>query len=55
MFPLFFDCCIKLSKRLKNPQRKSNVKHFINQYNWKNIPSHKKDWKKFEKKKINCY
>ena len=34
----------------KKPQRISNVKPFINQYNWKEIdfPSHSKDWKKFE-------
>ena len=33
-----------------HPQRISNIKPFINQYNWKNIdfPSHWKDWKKFE-------
>ena len=34
----------------KNPQRISNIKPFIDQYNWKEIdfPSHSKDWKKFE-------
>ena len=34
----------------KNPQRTSNIKPFIDQYNWKEIdfPSHSKDWKKFE-------
>ena len=33
----------------KNPQRISNIKLFIDQYNWKEIdfPSHSKDWKKF--------
>ena len=34
----------------KNPQRISNIKPFIDQYNWKEIdfPSHKKDRKNFE-------
>ena len=34
----------------KNPQRKSKIKPFIDQYDWKEIsfPSHQKDWKKFE-------
>ena len=33
-----------------NAQRVSNIKPFINQYNWKGIDfsSHSKDWKKFE-------
>ena len=33
-----------------NAQRISNIKPFINQYNWKGIDfsSHSKDWKKFE-------
>ena len=35
----------------KDPQRIAKIKPFIDQYNWKEIdfPSHKKDWKKFEK------
>ena len=34
----------------KDPQRISKIKPFINQYNWKDtdVPSHKKDWEKFE-------
>ena len=34
----------------KGPQRISEIKPFIDQYNWKDIefPSHLKDWKKFE-------
>ena len=34
----------------KNLKRISNIKSFIDQYNWKEIyfPSHSKDWKKFE-------
>ena len=38
-------------KRIKNgPQRMSKIKPFIDQYKWKGIeiPSHSKDWKKFE-------
>ena len=33
-----------------HPERISNIKHFINQYNWKgiNFPARKKDWRKFE-------
>ena len=33
-----------------HPERVSNLKPFIDQYNWKgiNLPSHKEDWKKFE-------
>ena len=35
---------------VKDLQRISKIKPFIDQYNWKEIrfPSHKKDWKKFE-------
>ena len=35
---------------LKDWQKKSKIKPFINQYHWKeiNLPSHKNDWKKFE-------
>ena len=38
-------------KQIKNhPERISNLKSFINQYDWKgtNFPSQKEDWKKFE-------
>ena len=33
-----------------HPERISDLKPFIDQYNWKDIefPSHSKDWKKFE-------
>ena len=37
-------------KQIKShPERISNVKPFIDQYNWEeiNFPSHKEDWKKF--------
>ena len=34
-----------------HPERISNIKPFIHQYNWKeiNFPSNKKDWNEFEK------
>ena len=34
-----------------HPERISNIKSFIGQYNWKeiNFPSNKKDWNEFEK------
>ena len=37
-----------------NPQRISNIKPFISQYNWKEMyfPSHRKDWEKFQLNKI---
>ena len=36
---------------VKDPQRISKIKPFINKYNWKeiNFPSHKSNWKKFER------
>ena len=48
MLSICSNCCIKQIK--KNPKRISNVKPFIDQYNWKEVDfqSHKKDWKKFE-------
>ena len=39
-------------EQIKNhPERISNIKPFIDQYNWKeiNFPSHKKDWNEFGK------
>ena len=35
---------------VNDPERISEIKHFIDQYNWKEIsfPSRKNDWKKFE-------
>ena len=41
---------LNLDKIRKNPQRKSKIKPFIDQYNWKDIdfPATSKDWKKFE-------
>ena len=39
-----------MNKLKKNPQRISNIKPFIDQYNWKEIdfPLHSLDWKKFQ-------
>ena len=33
----------------KDPQRTTEIKSFINKYNWKkmNVPSQKDDWKEF--------
>ena len=41
---------LNLDKIIKDPQRISKVKPFIEQYNWKEIefPSTSKDWKKIE-------
>ena len=41
---------VNLDKILKNPQRVSKIKPFIEKYNWEdiNFPSTSKDWKKFE-------
>ena len=41
---------LNLDKIKKDPQRRSKIKPFIEQYNWKDIdfPSTSKDWKKFE-------
>ena len=32
-----FNCCIKLSKQKKNPERLTKIKVFINHYKWKEI------------------
>ena len=41
-----------MRKIKSHPERISNIKPFIDQYNWKeiNFPSHKKNWKMFESK-----
>ena len=41
---------LNYEKIKKDPQRVSKIKPLIDQYNWKDIdlPSHSKDWKKFE-------
>ena len=49
-----FQCVLTVAlnygKIKKDPQRISNIKPFIDQYNWNEIdfPSHIKDWKRFE-------
>ena len=50
----FFQYALTVAKNHEqiksHPERMSNIKPFIEQYNWKEIdfPSHRKDWKKFE-------
>ena len=50
----FFQYALTVAKNhvqiKSHPERMSNIKPFIEQYNWKEIdfPSHRKDWKKFE-------
>ena len=38
----------------RHPERISNLKPFINNYKWKDkeVPSHSKDWKKFEQSNV---
>ena len=45
-----YSSSIKLSKFKHNPERVTNIKKFINKYNWKDIEfqSNKKYWKMFE-------
>ena len=43
---------IQIHEQIKShPERTSNIKPFIDQYNWQGIdfPSYKKDWNEFEK------
>ena len=51
MFSVFYNCCIKPSNIENHPERISNIKPFIDKYNWKGIDflTGIKDWKKFEK------
>ena len=51
MYSICHNSCAKKHKNiLKYLQKKSKIKPFSNQYNWKevNFPSHKNEWKKFE-------
>ena len=50
MFSVFNNCCIKSSKHWKSSEWISNIKPFIDKYNWKVIdfPAGIKDWKKCE-------
>ena len=52
MFSIRSNCCIKYEETESNPERVSNIKPFINKYNWKgiNYPSKRDDWKTFKKK-----
>ena len=49
-FDIPITAALNLEQSKSHPERISNIKPFINQYNWKevNFPSHKKDWKKSE-------
>ena len=59
MFSVCYNYCIKSSKYWKSTRKISNIKPFIDQYNWEGIkfPAHQNgqeeneksiDWKKFE-------
>ena len=50
MFQYVLTVALNYEQIKKNRQRISNIKPFIDQYNWKEIyfPSHCKDWKTFE-------
>ena len=50
MFSVTNNCGIKSSKIGKHPERISNIKPFIDKYNWKGIDFQAgiKDWKHFE-------
>ena len=50
MFSICSNNCIKLWRNKWNPERLSNIKPFINKYNWKgiNYPLNIDDWKTFE-------
>ena len=49
-FQYVLTVALNYEKIKKDLQRISKIKHFIDQYNWKDteFPSHSKDWKKFE-------
>ena len=49
-FNMLLTVALNHDKINNNPQRVSNIKPFIDQYNWNDIdfPSTSKDWKKFE-------
>ena len=54
MLSIFCDCCIKLQKLEKNPERITKIKPFIDKYDWEgiNYPSEKDDQKKFEQNNL---
>ena len=49
-FNMFLTVALNYQNINSHPERISNLKPFIDQYNWKEIdfPSQLKDWKKFE-------
>ena len=49
-FQYALNVALNYEQTKKDPRRIRKIKPFIDQYNWKQIslPSHKKDWKKFE-------
>ena len=51
MFSICGNCCIKFGEIKENLERVSNIKPFINKYDWKKInrPSKIDGWKTFEK------
>ena len=51
MFSKCVTCALNYREIKSNPERVSNIKPFINKYNWKgiNYPSKIDDWQTFEK------
>ena len=56
MFSVCNNCSIESSRIENHPERISNIKPFIDQYNWKGIDFSAgiKDWKKFEQNNCSC-
>ena len=54
MFSICSNNCIKLWRNKWNSERPSNIKPFINKYNWEgiNYPLNIDDWKTFEKNNL---
>ena len=50
MFSICGKCCVNYEEIKWNPERVSDIKSFINKYNWKgiNCPSKINNWKTFE-------
>ena len=55
-----FYYAVSVKQIISHPERISNIKPFIDQYDWEelNFPSNKKDWNEFEKNNktiaLNC-
>ena len=49
MFPRCITVALNHDQTKSHPERMSNIKPFINQYDWKeiNFSSNKKDWNEF--------